>query len=1425
MVASERTVTVRLRALITDYQAALRTAAGDSKNAASAISGSFAGLNKDLGDLGTAMTRRITLPLVGVGAGALKLANDFETSFAQMVGLAGVTGAEVDDLRKKIIALSQTTAVGPQKLAEALYFIRSSGIDAAHAMDVLTASAKSSAAGMGDPAVIARTVSAALNAYGTSNLTAAHATDVLVAAIREATFEPDALAGSLGTVIATASQMNISFDQLSGTLAVLSKTGLDANESTTALNAILTTLRTHSPAVTKSLEDHGLAMRDLQHAAAGPGGVVEAMRMLDRAYANDDDQLGMIIPNVRAFRGAMTILAQDSASVSGVMDRVTHSAGSLDEAFAAMKQTKAFEIKSAWVDLQVTLIQLGGLIAPIAAQVAGGISTILGWFQQLPHPLQELVVWIGIVTAAAGPLFKAFSLGASVLGPTFNLLRLGVRNLSTTFSELTTSGMSAGQALRTMGANAAQTAIMYAPLAILVTGLTMSILDNAQAAREDAQAVKAMADAIRDAGSVVGGLGNVLDNALKESPQLAAAFANAGVTVTEVAAAVNEGGAAWDKMRDRLIAGGRAAGLSELDFLGLKAVIDKLPATVANATKHNDDLTRSGVGMGSAMGGASSAIADAARVLGLLSPAPVTAVRTETELLTEAATFAQAAIQGMISAVDSLFSSTFDVSGAQQKFADSLADVDTAAKGSGGSAVDLTSKQRALEKATDNVTKAQLDLAKAEQVLADARKGPSAREKEDASLELRDAQLNQAQAQKAVADARKRLVEEQKKGKSGDVAGAQLDLRGALLNLEHAQLRVTDAQKNQNDVLHSGEETSKKVTDAVTAVDDAQSKLADTLQAVTDAEDALAKGGGGGPVADHARAVRGAFDAVVTSGQAWIDKMIALGVPNGKVITEIDLQRDAVKKLIDQYGDPDGKLAKFLTTLATIAWILAHPSVNLPNVGGLPNIGNIPGDLGEIPGATQARAGGGPVEPGVRYRIGEQGPEEVEFPAAAVVIPHDKIDKEPSAPRAPMVELTAPKAPAAPAAPAAPKAPAAPAAPAAPSAPNAPVAPAPPSAPAAPLAPRAPAAPSAPNAPVAPRAPSAPAAPLAPAAPSAPSAPKAPNAPLAPAAAAAPSAPAAPVAPRAPSAPSAPNAPLAPAAPKAPSAPAAPIAPSAPAAPRAPSAPAAPVAPNAPSAPKAPLAPSPPSAPAAPLAPAAASAPNAPKAPAAPSAPVAPSAPSAPKAPLAPAAASAPSAPKAPAAPSAPSAPAAPLAPRAPSAPVAPNAPAAPLAPAAASAPKAPAAPSAPNAPKAPPAPSAPAAPNAPLAPRAPAAPAAPSAPNAPVAPKAPAAPNPPALPAVAKIAPIVPTPAQLVAAIAAPKVTTYASVPAPVTRLAALTAAPMMPAANGGGGQTIVDDRKIQVVVELDGARVANSLIRLSKHSGGLPIRIRTAS
>lgn len=312
---------------------------------------------------------------VGFGVGA-KSAVEFESTLAKIEGLVGIAKDEVEAFEKPLLDLGKAVGKGPNELAEALFFVTSAGFKGQEALDVLDASAKAAAAGLGETKQVADAVTSAVNAYGIENLSAAQSTDILVATVREGKAEADSIAGALGQVLPAASELGVGFEELGGTIAALTRIGLGADQGATALGATLAAIQKPGADAKKALEEFGTSASKVR-ASVQQNGLLATLQDLQERFGDNEEALTRVFPNIRALRAILPLVGKNAGDVAGIFERVADSAGSTETAFAAVEQTTGQRLRKAFVELQVSLQEIGEVILPaITAAFEGLVSVI-----------------------------------------------------------------------------------------------------------------------------------------------------------------------------------------------------------------------------------------------------------------------------------------------------------------------------------------------------------------------------------------------------------------------------------------------------------------------------------------------------------------------------------------------------------------------------------------------------------------------------------------------------------------------------------------------------------------------------------------------------------------------------------------------------------------------------------------------------------------------------------------------------------------------------------------------------------------------------------------------------------------------------------------------------------------------------------------
>jgi TP901 family phage tail tape measure protein len=410
------------------------------------VAASFDKTGRNIYYFGTAASRFLTLPITLAGVAVTKTAKDFEFSMQKIVGLVGVSQSQVNTWSQDLLKLGPQLGKGPKELADALYFVTSSGFKSAEALDIVTQSAKASASGLGETKKIADLITSAMSAYGKSGFDAAHYMDILTASVREGKGEATDFADKIGAVIPIASQMGVAFDQIAGAVSAITLTGQNVAQAVTGVRQVLFEIEKPAATAIKVMESMGISFDDVKKSLQNKG-LISTLKMLSDETKAHGQSLADIFPNIRAYAVVMSLLGDRYKDNLILQNSVTNSTGSAASAYAAISQTIEQKYNQAVASAQSAMIQFGlalkGPVISLLERFGNALRDLSEWFVSLSDTQQKFILKFAIFLALLGPATIAIGLlmramgGFLVVGKDIAVMLQGV-SAAMTFSSIPT---------------------------------------------------------------------------------------------------------------------------------------------------------------------------------------------------------------------------------------------------------------------------------------------------------------------------------------------------------------------------------------------------------------------------------------------------------------------------------------------------------------------------------------------------------------------------------------------------------------------------------------------------------------------------------------------------------------------------------------------------------------------------------------------------------------------------------------------------------------------------------------------------------------------------------------------------------------------------------------------------------------------------
>lgn len=370
---------------------------------------------------GSGMTKTVTAPILAAGAASAKMAMDFEDSMAKVSTIADATEVPMDEMQKAILNLSNQTGISSEEIAQNIYDSISAGQKTGDAVNFVSNSTKLAKAGFADAGAALDVLTTIMNAYGLKASEVTNVSDMLIQTQNLGKTTVADLASSMGKVIPTANAYGVSLDELCAGYAIMTANGVATAESTTYMNGMLNELGKSGTNVSKTLKEKtGKTFKELMDSGMS---LSDVLKIISDAATENNKSFGDMWSSSEAGKAGMILLGDSAENFNGVLEQMQNSAGATNTAFEKL-DTNSTKIKKATNELKNDDIDLGTTLmeelAPIIENIAEKISQFTEWFNGLSESEKQMIIQIGLIVAAIGPLLivigTVVSSGAKIIG-------------------------------------------------------------------------------------------------------------------------------------------------------------------------------------------------------------------------------------------------------------------------------------------------------------------------------------------------------------------------------------------------------------------------------------------------------------------------------------------------------------------------------------------------------------------------------------------------------------------------------------------------------------------------------------------------------------------------------------------------------------------------------------------------------------------------------------------------------------------------------------------------------------------------------------------------------------------------------------------------------------------------------------------------
>lgn len=429
-----------------EYESNLNNAKGKFDD----FSSNLKNAGESISNVGSTLTKNVTLPIVGLGAAVLKTGMDYEAGMSKVQAISGATGDEMAALGDKAMEMAAKTKFSTADSAEAYQYMAMAGWKAADMVDGLSGIMNLAAASGENLGTTSDIVTDAITAFGLTAADSGRFADVLATASNNANTNVSMLGESFKYVAPVAGALGYSVEDTSVALGLMANSGIKATNAGTALRTLLTNMSKPTKQMSDAMDVLGVSLTDdkgkmyslmnvMEQLRAGFGGgsmsaedFSARLGELDEQFSSGtisqeeyDTALGNLMSSMygveaaqkaelaamlagkEGMSGLLAIVNSSEEDFNKLTTAINNSNGTAEEMARIMQDNAAGAFERLKSAINVLFTQLSEHLIPIFTSVVEKVTEWVNWFGQLDAGTQKVILTIAGVAAALGPVLVA----------------------------------------------------------------------------------------------------------------------------------------------------------------------------------------------------------------------------------------------------------------------------------------------------------------------------------------------------------------------------------------------------------------------------------------------------------------------------------------------------------------------------------------------------------------------------------------------------------------------------------------------------------------------------------------------------------------------------------------------------------------------------------------------------------------------------------------------------------------------------------------------------------------------------------------------------------------------------------------------------------------------------------------------------------
>lgn len=361
-------------------------------------------------NVGSTMTKWVTLPLVGVGTAAMKVGNEFESQMSRVQAISGATGDQLQMLTDQAMDLGASTSFSAKEAALGMEQLASAGFTVEEIYEAMPGLLDLAASSGADLATASEIAASAVRGFGLEAADTSYVADLFAEAAARTNAQVEDMGQAMKYIAPVAHAMGLEIDETAAAVGILSDAGIKGSQAGTTLRGALTRLTKPTKDATAVMKQYGMSFYDANGNMLSMEGIIGQLEQgLSGLTQQQRNHALTTLFGQEALSGMLVLLEAGPEKLAELTEGLNGAEGAAKEMADVMLDNTAGALEEFGGAIETAAINIQQILAPVVKNVVQWLTELVNAFNNLDKGTQSAIVAFLGIAAAVGPVLLILS--------------------------------------------------------------------------------------------------------------------------------------------------------------------------------------------------------------------------------------------------------------------------------------------------------------------------------------------------------------------------------------------------------------------------------------------------------------------------------------------------------------------------------------------------------------------------------------------------------------------------------------------------------------------------------------------------------------------------------------------------------------------------------------------------------------------------------------------------------------------------------------------------------------------------------------------------------------------------------------------------------------------------------------------------------